>query len=456
MATVASDSSQGPLYTIAGAGLAGTLLAVLLARAGLRVRLLERRGDLRRQRVEAGRSINLALAARGMRALQQAGMLDAVLADAVPMRARAVHDPAGQVDLLPYAVDGRQAIHSVHRGRLNQRLLDAAQAHGAQIRFDSRVVAVSLEQRRLLLEGPGGQRECLDYEVLIGADGAGSAVRDALDAQAGTAAGFEPLAHSYKELQIDPDAQGNWRLEASALHIWPRHTHMMIALPNPDGSFTATVFLPSSGPGGFTELNTPDAVQQLFQRDFADAIELVPDYATQFFANPTGWLGTLQAPNWRWRDQVLLIGDAAHAIVPFHGQGMNCAFEDCSELLQLLSAPGLDRAAAFASFEQQRRPNALAIARMAVENYLEMRDDVASPRFRLRKALERELSLRFPEHFQPRYTQVTFMHLPYAQAQQRGSAQAQVLDALLQDVQTLEQVDWSRAAQLVQTLPRFE
>lgn len=449
----AATAVDSQVITIAGAGLAGALLAVLLAQAGYRVRLLERRGDLRLQAVAAGRSINLALAVRGMAPLARAGLLDAVLADAVLMRSRAVHARDGQVDRLDYAVDGRQGIHSVHRARLNQRLLDAAQAAGAEIVFDARVVAVDLDRRRLLLERSGGRREVQDYAVLIGADGAGSAVRDALDVRSGSVSGFTPLAHSYKELQLDPDAAGGWRLAADALHIWPRHSHMMIALPNPDGSFTATVFLPNAGDHSFQSLSTPDAVQGLFERDFADVIGLIPDYAVQFFANPTGWLGTLQAPNWRHAGEVLLIGDAAHAVVPFHGQGMNCAFEDCDALLDLLASHPQDREAAFAAFEQQRRPNARAIAEMAVENYREMRDDVAHPRFRLRKALERELALRHPQHFQPRYTQVTFMRLPYAEAQARGVQQAAILDALLAEVERLDQVDWAAAAAAVSALP---
>lgn len=447
--------------TIAGAGLAGSLLAVLLARRGHPVRLLERRADLRREQVAAGRSINLALAARGMRALEHAGVLAEVLADAVPMRGRMVHDRDGRTQLLPYAVDEVQAIHSVHRGRLNQRLLDAAQAHGAEIRFEQRLLAVSPERRRLLLESPDLSRRVESFEVLIGSDGAGSAVRDALDTHHGEVSSFEPLAHSYKELTIAPAAHGGFALEANALHIWPRRSHMMIALPNPDASFTATLFLPNRpapddpAATSFAELATPAAVQALFERDFADAIPLVGDFQAQFLANPTGWLGTLHCPRWHDRDRILLLGDAAHALVPFHGQGMNAAFEDCVALAELLDLHA-DFDAAFAAFEAERKPNAAAIARMAVENYREMRDDVAHPRFVLRKALERQLNLRFPGHFIPRYTQVTFMHLPYAEALARGERQAALLDTLLAGVDRLEQVDWARAEALVGELPRFE
>lgn len=441
-------------FTIAGAGLAGALLAVLLARQGHRVRLLERRDDLRRRPVEAGRSINLALAVRGMRALERAGVLREVLDDAVPMRGRMVHDRDGRTDLLPYAVDGQQSIHSVHRGRLNQRLLDAAQAHGAEICFEQRVVGVDLAGRRLLIERTDGLHQGEDFEVLIGADGAGSAVREALDRHHGKASTFEPLAHSYKELSIDPGAHGNFRMEANALHIWPRGSHMMIALPNPDASFTATLFLPNTGPHSFAALADPVAVVEMFERDFADAIPLIPDYREQFEFNPTGWLGTLDCPHWHVDSHALVIGDAAHALVPFHGQGMNCAFEDCVALADLL-AQGTDLPRVFADFVRVRRPNARAIAEMAIENYREMRDDVAHPSFRLRKALERELSLRFPIRFIPRYTQVTFMHLPYAEAQARGRAQATVLDQLLEGVTELGQVDWDRAQALVASLPVF-
>ncbi|MCE3005116.1 MAG: FAD-dependent monooxygenase [Xanthomonadaceae bacterium] len=435
---------------IAGAGLAGALLATLLARRGYEVAVFERRPDPRRAGYEGGRSINLALAERGMQALRIAGLEQDVLAQAVMMRGRMVHDLDGATHLLRYGRDDREVIWSVHRGRLNLTLLDAAEAAGARIHFGQRLLDVQFEAgiARLRCEDTGS--ECaIEAPVMIGADGAGSALRAAMQAVVPLGERFEPLGHGYKELEIPPAADGGYRIEANALHIWPRGGYMCIALPNAERSFTVTLFLPNAGaPPCFEALRTPADARALFQRDFADILPHLPDFDADFAGNPVGMLGTLRLDRWHLDGQAVLLGDAAHAIVPFHGQGMNCAFEDCVELDALLGE-SRDYHAAFAEFERRRKPNADAIADMALENYIEMRDLVDDPPFLLRKQVERALAERHPDTFVPRYAMVTFRRTPYAVAKARGAVQWEIVDALARGHTRIEQVDLAAGDALV-------
>ena len=403
--------------TIVGAGPVGTLQAILLARAGRRVRLLERRPDPRTATPERGRSINLALAARGLTALARAGVLEQVRPELVAMRGRRLHDRGGAGPFLPYGQRDSEVVHAVGRARLNNALLDAAAALPLiELRFGIHVVDAEPP------DAAGG--------LLIAADGAGSAVRRSLSERGLLQATEDALAHDYKELEIPPRPQGGWALDRQALHIWPRGDYMLIALPNPDGSFTATLFLPARGDPGFSSLTAPGAARAFFAAQFPDALALIPDFDRQYGAHPQGKLATLYC--WPWHVQrVLLIGDAAHAIVPFHGQGLNCGFEDCVLLSELLAATA-DTATACAAFERRRRPDTDAIAAMAIENYQEMRSSVLAPDFAARRQLSLELERRFPERFIPRYTMVMFhAEIPYAEAQRRGALQEQVLDALL-------------------------
>jgi kynurenine 3-monooxygenase len=435
---------------IAGAGLAGALLAVLLARRGFDVAVFERRPDPRIGGYAGGRSINLALAERGMEALRRAGLEREVLAQAVMMRGRMVHAVDGTTQLLRYGRDDGEVIWSVHRGRLNLTLLDAAEAAGAKLHFDQRLASVDFEAGLAHLACERTGTHCaIEAPVIVGADGAGSALRAAMNAVRPLGERFEPLGHGYKELEIPPAADGAYRIEPNALHIWPRGGYMCIALPNAERSFTVTLFLPNEGPHpSFATVADRDAAAALFARDFADAVPHIPDLLEDFERHPTGLLGTLRLERWHLDGQALLLGDAAHAIVPFHGQGMNCAFEDCIELDALL-ADSRDYGTVFAEFERRRRPDAEAIAEMALENYVEMRDLVDDPPFLLRKQIERALADRHPGVFVPRYSMVTFRRTRYAVARARGALQWAIVDALAEGCSRIEQVDLARGDALV-------
>ncbi len=435
---------------ICGAGLAGALLATLLARRGYQVSVFERRPDPRGQGYAGGRSINLALAERGMQALRLAGLERQILEQAVMMRGRMVHAVDGSTQLQRYGRDDSEVIWSVHRGRLNLTLLDAAQAAGARLHFDQRLLDVDFEAGIARVHDERTGTQCaIEAPVIIGADGAGSALRTAMEAVCPLGARFEPLGHAYKELEIPPAADGGFRIEANALHIWPRGGYMCIALPNVEHSFTVTLFLPNEGPApSFASLTSAADVQALFARDFADTLPVIPDLLGDFFGNPTGVLGTLRMDRWHLDGQALLLGDAAHAIVPFHGQGMNCAFEDCIALDALL-AHSHDYSAVFAAFERERKPNAHAIAQMALENYIEMRDLVDDPAFLLRKQIERALAERHPGVFVPRYAMVSFRRTPYATAMARGAIQWQIVDRLARDCTHFAQVDLTLADPMI-------
>ena len=434
--------------TIIGAGLAGALLATLLARRGWQVDVHEKRSDPRERDLERGRSINLALAERGRHALRQADADDAVMAQAVMMRGRMVHFADGRTDLQRYGRDDSEVIWSVHRGELNQVLLDIAERAGARVHFRQRLDRVDFEGRVAFFsdERDGSQRE-VQFRTLVGADGAGSVLRGAMAAETGTEGRTDFLDHSYKELEIPPAADGSFRMEANALHIWPRGRYMCIALPNDESTFTVTLFLPNQadpdvGVPGFDTVRTGGDARALFDREFPDASRLIPDLERDFDQNPTGVLGTLYLDHWHLDDRAVLVGDAAHAMVPFHGQGMNCAFEDCVALAEHLDKTA-DRATAFAAFQAERLPNARAIQHMALENYLEMRDRVDDDDYLLQRELERRLAERHPDRFVPRYAMVTFRHLPYAVALQRGNLQRELLAELTLGHDRLDTLDWA-------------
>ena len=427
--------------TIAGAGLAGALLATLLARKGWQVEVFEKRPDPRVKGYEGGRSINLALAERGLHALREAGLNDAVMQQAVMMRGRMVHMKNGDTQLQRYGKDDSEVIWSVHRGELNITLLNAAEAAGAKINFSHRIENIDFDAKQMTMINDFDRSSAiLDFNVLIGADGAGSGVRTALKQQNYLTERFESLGHSYKELEIPPTAAGEFQLEANALHIWPRGGYMCIALPNTEKTFTVTLFLPNEGDPSFATLPDLAAARQFFESDFADALPLIPNFDEDFINNPTSGLSTLYCDNWHLDGRAVLLGDAAHAMVPFHGQGMNCAFEDCLALVHHIEQSN-DWEQAFSEFEQERKPNALAIQTMALENYIEMRDRVDDPDFLLQRQLERTLAERHPGVFIPRYAMVSFSRVPYRFAFERGLQQRQLLIDATRGKQSLAEID---------------
>ena len=418
---------SGPIV-IAGAGQAGSLMAMYLARQGHDVTMYESRPDLRRHDIDAGRSINLALATRGIVPLIDVGVIEHVDAITIAMRGRMVHaldDPTPE--LQPYGRQAHEVIHSVSRTDLNAILLDAAEATGrVTIEFDSQVESVDLDQS--LLHFADGRIE--PFGLVIGADGAGSRVRKAITDKGAGASETEWLDHSYKELTLPPAADGSHRIDPNALHIWPRGQFMLIALANPNGDFTITLFAPTET---FESLTSSDEILAFFDEEFADFAAQVPDLAEQFLDNPTGPLGTLRATGWSYQNKAVIVGDAAHAIVPFHGQGMNAAMESARALDRHMTQNPDDLATAFRNYETDRKPDADAIADMALQNYVEMRSGVLDPRYLAKRELALALEQRHPEHISPRYNMVMFSTMPYAEAQSRAASQSEIIDKAIAD-----------------------
>jgi kynurenine 3-monooxygenase len=445
-----------PAITLIGGGLVGALLAQLLARRGFAVEVFEKRADPRRAGFIGGRSINLALAERGLQALRTAGLADDVLQRAVMMRGRMVHPPQGGSGLQRYGVDDSEVIWSVSRGGLNMLLLDAAEAAGVRFHFGQALAAADLDTRYISVIDEAGVQRDHQAGVLVGADGAGSALRAAMNAYRPLGERVEALGHGYKELEIPPAAGAErFAIEPHALHIWPRGGYMCIALPNTEGSFTVTLFLPTHGAHpSFDTVSYAGQAVDFFRQDFPDLLPLVPRFAEDYDGHPVGSLSTLYLDRWHIEGRALLIGDAAHAIVPFHGQGMNCGFEDTVVLADLLAEARRDTADAFAEFQRIRKPNADAIAAMALENYIEMRDSVADPRYLAKRELGARLARQAPQHFMARYRMVTFTHLPYVYAYERGRAQDVLLEQLLRGSTNPDDVPLEAAVTALQaTLP---
>jgi kynurenine 3-monooxygenase len=416
---------------IIGAGLVGSLLSIYLVRRGYAVSIYERRGDMRRQAVEAGRSINLALSDRGIRALAEVGIAEEVLNISIPMKGRRIHNLDGSEAFQPYGKEN-QSIHSVSRRELNCKLMDLAESQGIRFFFDHKCAAIEWKEQVVLFER-GGEQKRVSFSQLFGADGAYSAARLS-----------HMLSHQqfnfnqyyidcgYKELSIPPAAGGSFPLQREALHIWPRKDYMLIALPNLDGSFTGTLFFPFQGEQSFERLTTRGAVESFFSETFSDVVPLVPDLADQFFAHPTSSLVTVKCFPWVREDHFCLIGDAAHAIVPFFGQGMNAGFEDCSVLNELLGRFGDNWGGVLKQFQEQRKPDADAIADLAVNNFIEMRERTADPGFLLQKKIEARLHARHPDLWIPAYSQVTFSpHIRYSEALRNSLRQEAIMQEIM-------------------------
>jgi kynurenine 3-monooxygenase len=415
-------------FVLIGSGLAGGLLAAYLGRRGYEVDLYERRADPREGNIVGGRSINLAISTRGIHALEQIGIAEEALQHAIPMRGRMIHDRAGELHFSPYDVDPKKCINSIGRAALNSTVIEAAQRHtNVRVHFNHNCTGVDIDAAVAHLEIANGAVTARG-DAVIGVDGAFSSVRQSMQMQINRFEYDESyLAHGYKELTIPPGLDGTWRMEKNALHIWPRKSFMMIALPNPDGSFTCTLFWEFEGPRSFATTKTDDDVRQFFEEEFPDAVPLMPGLIDDFRNNPTGSLVTVRCAPWFYRDKTCLVGDAAHAVVPFYGQGMNAAFEDCVVLDECLEQFPENRERAFIEYFRRRKENADALADLAIGNFIEMRDKTASKVFRAKKKLDHALEAALPGKYLPLYTMVTFTKIPYAAAARRARLQDRIL-----------------------------
>lgn len=433
---------------VVGSGLVGSLAAIYLGQAGRPVQLYERRPDMRKSEMSAGRSINLVITDRGLKAVGKVGLREKIMEITIPMKGRMLHDIDGSTTFVPYGQNENEVINSVSRGLLNSLLLDAVEeCSNIDLHFDHRCDGYDFDNS--VISFRNGKK--VQAEVTLGADGCFSAIRKAmLNEVRNFNYSQDFLEHGYKELAIPPTAEGGFALEKNYLHIWPRESYMLIALPNLDGSFTCTLFYPYEGPESFEALTSPEQVLELFERVFPDAVPLMPTLTEDFFENPTGALVTVRCAPWHVAGQVAIIGDASHALVPFFGQGMNCGFEDCTALGELLGQGLTDWEEIFQHLEAARRHNANAIADMALENFVEMRDKTADPKFQLKKKVGFELERRFPNLFIPRYSMVMFHpEIPYAEAQTKSRLQATILETLCAELTSPEEVDWDLAESLL-------
>jgi kynurenine 3-monooxygenase len=443
------NSTAGKI-TLIGAGLNGPLLAILLRQRGFVVEIYERRPDMRNIRSSAGRSINLALSTRGIHALQQAGLWEGMRSLIIPMKGRMMHSNAGELTFQPYGKNDTEVINSISRAELNIALMTAAEEQGATIHFNRRCTGYDLKTGVLRIrDSSTDEEQILETGVVIGCDGSASAIRSEMLKLNRFDFSQRHLDYGYKELTIPAGPRGEHLLESHALHIWPRGNYMLIALPNIDGTFACILFLPFQGSDSFASLTTKAEVSQFFELRFADVVPLMPQLAENYFSNPTGAMVTMKCSPWHVEDRCLLLGDSAHAIVPFFGQGLNCGFEDCTCLMELLDRRGSDWQLIFAEFENERKINADAIADMAIENFVEMRDRVADSQFLFRKKVELALEAKYPGWFVPKYSMVTFHRIPYSVALARGAIQEKILGKVCDSISRIEDLDWSRADQLI-------
>ncbi|MFK5880282.1 MAG: NAD(P)/FAD-dependent oxidoreductase [Flavobacteriaceae bacterium] len=422
---------------IIGAGLCGSLLALRLAQRGYKIELREERSDLRKTDISAGKSINLAFSDRGIKALKMVGVVDKVFPLCIPMTGRMIHSIESEAFLSPYSAREGEYINSVSRGQLNGLLLDEVEKFdNVTLLFNSECTSVDLENNTATFFDKNYDKvEIVAAAIIFGADGAGSILRKEMFLQRSILFSYSQqfLEHGYKELSIPPTESGGFRTYKNALHIWPRGEYMLIALPNLDGSFTVTLFLPhSSSEYSFSELNTDEKVSNFFQKQFPDALELMPNLIEEYHNNPVGNLGTIKCSPWSYKEKTMLIGDAAHAVVPFYGQGMNASFEDVYVLDQYIEKYEGDWNKILVEYEKERKKDADAIGDLAVENFYEMRDHVSNPIFKKKRLIEMELETNHP--YYSKYSMVTFKEdMPYSEAKKIGNAQDKALLNLIAD-----------------------
>lgn len=436
---------------LVGAGLVGSLLSIYFARLGFDVEIFERLADRRKNKISGGRSINLAISTRGLAALESLGLKEQVMKICLPMGGRSVHGLDGKSQFQAYGRE-TECIYSVSRGELNKILMTQAESEGVRIHFSHQLTRLDLDNDVAHLSAPEKHIE-VDAHLLIGTDGSASAVRDAILYKTKAQHTSEMLSYSYKELMIPAGQNGAFQMAENALHIWPRKNFMLIALPNLDGSFTATLFLAEKGELSFESLKTPDQLNSFFEEYFNDAFKLLPNLKQEFFENPTGHMVTIKSDAWSFENKALILGDAAHAIVPFFGQGMNCGFEDCRILNEILKnhLANLDWENVFKEFFEKRKENADAIADLAQDNFIEMRDKVSDPTFLFHKSVERILMKNFSETYLSRYQLVSFSNMDYKKAQNIGVLEDQILKELCQNISKPEDVDLAKAKDLIET-----
>lgn len=440
-----------PHITIVGAGLVGLVFGIYMLKNGFRVSIFERRKDPRKTSITSGRSINLALSTRGLKALSELGLSEEVERLLIPMAGRMIHELGQDQKLQPYGKEG-QVINSVSRIELNKLLLQKAEEFGAELHFDSHCVEVNLDETSLLFEHPINGKNRVFSNIIVGADGAFSAIRSTMERKEGFKTDRFFIEHGYKELTMPPKNK-DFAVDPNALHIWPRNRFMLIALPNLDKSFTCTLFLPFKGPDSFEEIDKSKDPNSFFQKYFPDALDCIPEIEKQFDDHPTSSLVTIKSYPWVYKN-VVLLGDAAHAIVPFYGQGMNCGFEDCRVFNEILNEQDLDWTSTMDIYQQIRKNDTDAISTLALNNFIEMRDKVSNEDFILQKKIEALIQSQYPERWIPLYSMVTFRpDISYSEALHRGKVQSEIMQTVLNqpDIQTKwEDMDYSR---FVEQLP---
>lgn len=415
---------------IVGSGLVGSLLAIYLKKAGHSVHVYDRSPDIRKIQF-SGRSINLAMSDRGWKALDDAGVGSKVRDIAIPMEKRAIH----LVDKLNFQYYGNNGenIYSISRGVLNRKMIDLAEEAGAEFFFEQKIWDVSLADATLHIgETERGEWKDAKYDMVFGADGAFSRIRHRMQRQSMFNYSQEFLNTGYKELNIPANADGTHKLDKNSLHIWPRGQYMLIALPNLDGSFTCTLFMPFEGENSFASLTNRTEVEAFFTKNLPDTIDVIPKLTEDFFKNPTSTLVTMKCFPWTFEDKVALIGDACHAIVPFYGQGMNAGFEDITILNEMIEKYGDDWKTIFSEYEKSRKPNADAIAELSYRNFMEMSSKTADEKFLLQKKIEKNFSDKHPDLWMPLYSRVTFSHFPYSEALAMGDFQDGIMQQILE------------------------
>lgn len=435
---------------ISGAGLVGSFWALAMRKKGYDVELYEKRSDMRKDSLNGGRSINLVATSRALNAFTAVGILDEIKKIVVPVTGRMIHSLEGELTYQPYGRDESECNYSVSRSLLNITLMNAAEKAGVRIFFEQELDKLSVENNEAVFSG-----KTISFDRFFGADGAGSVTRtELLKLMPEARENVEFINSDYKELLMPAGENGEYPIEKKALHIWPRGDHFLMALPNLDGSFTMTAYLPRNaqeGDRGFDKLETKEDVKDFFHKYYKSSVPHMPNFADEFFENPQGKLGTVRMSKWIYKDKVALIGDAAHAVVPFFGQGMNCGMEDCFYLLSYMERYPNDWEKIFSEYDRNQRPNGNAIADMALENFVEMQSKVADEKFLLKKAIEHKIENAFPEKYRARYGMVTYTLIPYALAQKAGLIQTEILNELSAGLTNVEDLDLQKAEQLIET-----